>query len=95
MADWTFGWIGTWIIFSPVGHRVHHSQLEEHWDKNFGNMFTWWDHIFGTYYRGDAVNDSVGLVDNPLAGRGVLEGFADCLVRSAEVARNSFTTGRW
>ncbi len=95
MADWTFGWIGTWVLYSPIGHRIHHSELEEHWDKNFGNLFTWWDHLFGTYYHGSVVNDTVGVTDDPLIDTGVVEGFAGCLRRSATIMHNSATTGRW
>ena len=95
MADWTFGWVGTWFVFSPVGHRIHHSEAEEHWDKNFGNMFTWWDHLFKTYYRGDNVNSTVGVTENPLVGVGVVEGFTGCLWRAFSVAADSASNNRW
>lgn len=29
-------------------HRIHHSRQPEHFDKNFGVYFTFWDRIFGT-----------------------------------------------
>ncbi|AHF88235.1 hypothetical protein RLEG3_03835 (plasmid) [Rhizobium leguminosarum bv. trifolii WSM1689] len=28
--------------------------MREHHDKNFANYFPIWDHLFGTYYEGDA-----------------------------------------
>lgn len=31
-------------------HRIHHSLEPEHFDKNFGLMFTLWDRLFGTAY---------------------------------------------
>ena len=31
-------------------HRVHHSLERQHWDRNFGTMFTIWDQMFGTAY---------------------------------------------
>lgn len=36
-----------WV--TPDMHRIHHSQevLEE--QSNFGEVFPWWDHLFGTY----------------------------------------------
>jgi len=64
MVNWDYGWIGRWIIFSPIGHRIHHSMEEEHWDKNFGDIFVFWDRIFGTYYEGSRINNEVGVTDN-------------------------------
>ena len=63
-VGWNYGWIGRWVIFSPVGHRQHHSMEAEHWDKNFGNIFVWWDRMFGTWYAGSRVNDRVGVLDS-------------------------------
>jgi sterol desaturase/sphingolipid hydroxylase (fatty acid hydroxylase superfamily) len=39
-----------WIISTPQLHRIHHSKLEEHLDKNFTTFFPVWDILFGTYY---------------------------------------------
>jgi len=38
------------IIAGPQTHRIHHSKLPEHIDKNFAAIFPLWDVIFGTYY---------------------------------------------
>lgn len=39
------------IIFcTPQMHRIHHSRLPEHQDKNFAFIFPFWDVLFGTYY---------------------------------------------
>lgn len=40
----------SWLITTPQNHRIHHSRLEEHIDKNFAGFFPLWDVIFGTYY---------------------------------------------
>jgi sterol desaturase/sphingolipid hydroxylase (fatty acid hydroxylase superfamily) len=48
--DWTFGWIGRWVLMSPGMHKIHHSNNPEHFDKNLGNLFVIWDRIFGTYH---------------------------------------------
>jgi sterol desaturase/sphingolipid hydroxylase (fatty acid hydroxylase superfamily) len=40
----------SWLIVTPQNHRIHHSRLEEHVDKNFAAFFPLWDVIFGTYY---------------------------------------------
>jgi len=39
------------IIAGPQTHRIHHSKLPEHIDKNFAAIFPLWDVIFGTYYH--------------------------------------------
>lgn len=36
------------IIVGPQYHRVHHSRLPEHADKNFADRFVIWDRLFGT-----------------------------------------------
>lgn len=35
-----------YIIVTPQSHRVHHSLIEEHWNSNYGSVFTW-DRLFG------------------------------------------------
>jgi sterol desaturase/sphingolipid hydroxylase (fatty acid hydroxylase superfamily) len=39
------------IISGPQWHRIHHSILNEHHDKNFATFFPFIDKLFGTYYR--------------------------------------------
>ena len=34
MVGLNYGWLGRWVIYSPVGHRIHHSPEPEHWDTN-------------------------------------------------------------
>jgi sterol desaturase/sphingolipid hydroxylase (fatty acid hydroxylase superfamily) len=39
------------ILFcSPQLHRIHHSSVPRHFDKNFAVVFPFWDVLFGTYY---------------------------------------------
>lgn len=38
------------VIAGPQWHRIHHSRLPEHTDKNFSAHFPIWDVIFGTYW---------------------------------------------
>jgi sterol desaturase/sphingolipid hydroxylase (fatty acid hydroxylase superfamily) len=40
-----------YIVVTPQSHRIHHSRKKEHQDKNFGAIFSIWDHLFGTQYR--------------------------------------------
>ncbi|MET0394331.1 MAG: sterol desaturase family protein [Chitinophagaceae bacterium] len=37
------------IIVTPSHHRVHHAINPEYIDKNYGQIFIWWDKWFGTY----------------------------------------------
>jgi sterol desaturase/sphingolipid hydroxylase (fatty acid hydroxylase superfamily) len=39
-----------WLITSPATHRIHHSTLPEHFNRNFAAVWPFWDVIFGTYY---------------------------------------------
>ncbi len=38
-----------WVIVSPGMHKVHHHYVLPHTDTNFGNIFSLWDRLFGTY----------------------------------------------
>jgi len=35
---------------TPQVHRIHHSRLPEHFDKNFAFVFPMWDVLFGTFH---------------------------------------------
>lgn len=45
-----FGWASP-LFVSPQIHRIHHSRLAHHFDKNFAGYFPILDVIFGTYYH--------------------------------------------
>jgi sterol desaturase/sphingolipid hydroxylase (fatty acid hydroxylase superfamily) len=38
-----------WVIVSPDMHKVHHHFAQPLTDTNYGNIFSIWDRIFGTY----------------------------------------------
>ena len=38
------------LLVSPAMHQVHHSKAEEHWDRNYGEVFSIWDWMFGSLY---------------------------------------------
>ena len=42
------GWLEK-IIVTPSHHRVHHGLNPEYLDKNYGQIFIFWDKLFGTY----------------------------------------------
>ena len=39
----------SYIIISPDMHKVHHHNMLPYTDSNYGNIFSIWDRIFGTY----------------------------------------------
>jgi sterol desaturase/sphingolipid hydroxylase (fatty acid hydroxylase superfamily) len=85
MLDWSWGWFGKYVLFSPIGHRIHHSPLAVHIDKNFGAIFPIWDWMFGTLYTGDVVNETVGVDDDDY-NRGVMRDIVEGTQRAARAA---------
>jgi len=39
----------SYIIISPDMHKIHHHNMLPFTDSNYGNIFSIWDRIFGTY----------------------------------------------
>ena len=39
------------LFSSPLMHRIHHSNIKEEMDTNYGSVFSFWDRLFGTYKR--------------------------------------------
>ncbi len=37
-----------WLV-TPDWHRIHHSMDEEDQQRNLGEIFPWWDRLFGPY----------------------------------------------
>lgn len=69
---WSWGWLGRYLVVSPAYHRIHHSILPEHYDKNLAVMFPFWDHLFGTYYKGNKPPEEFGIPDNQYNRKGFL-----------------------
>ncbi|WP_422350497.1 sterol desaturase family protein [Flagellimonas sp.] len=42
------GWL-EYIIITPSQHRVHHAINPQYIDKNLGQIFSFWDRMFGTF----------------------------------------------
>lgn len=38
------------IFISPAQHQIHHSNAKKHFNKNYGEVFAFWDWMFGTLY---------------------------------------------
>lgn len=43
----------SWIIVTPGMHRVHHHYTLPYTDSNYGNIFSVWDRLFGTFTQMD------------------------------------------
>lgn len=43
----------SYVIVSPDMHKVHHHYVLPYTDSNYGNIFSIWDRIFGTYMELD------------------------------------------
>lgn len=51
----------SWIFVSPNMHKVHHHFQRPLTDKNYSNIFSLWDRIFGTFAYEDPKNLRYGL----------------------------------
>jgi sterol desaturase/sphingolipid hydroxylase (fatty acid hydroxylase superfamily) len=45
----------SWVIVSPDMHKVHHHYTLPYTDSNYGNIFSIWDRIFGTFMYVDDI----------------------------------------
>jgi sterol desaturase/sphingolipid hydroxylase (fatty acid hydroxylase superfamily) len=44
------GWLEKFFI-TPSHHRVHHASNEKYLNKNYGDIFVFWDKLFGTFQK--------------------------------------------
>jgi sterol desaturase/sphingolipid hydroxylase (fatty acid hydroxylase superfamily) len=57
----------SWIIVSPDMHKVHHHHTQPLTDTNYGNIFSIWDRLFGTFvYVKDMDTLHYGIDTHPL-----------------------------
>ena len=52
-----------YVFVTPNFHKVHHHYLQPHTDSNYGNIFSIWDHIFGTVKKLDITRELVYGID--------------------------------
>lgn len=50
------------VFVTPQYHRIHHSIEPRHQDKNFGNLLTVWDRMFGTMNRNYDEYPATGVI---------------------------------
>jgi sterol desaturase/sphingolipid hydroxylase (fatty acid hydroxylase superfamily) len=49
LPDWLQRPLGL-ILFTANAHVIHHSVDIRRQNSNFGDIFPWWDRLFGTYH---------------------------------------------
>lgn len=50
-----------WVIVSPDMHKVHHHYVLPYTDSNYGNVFSMWDRVFGTFMDMDRARLVYGI----------------------------------
>jgi sterol desaturase/sphingolipid hydroxylase (fatty acid hydroxylase superfamily) len=56
----------SWVIVSPNMHKVHHHYVLPLTDTNYGNIFSIWDRLFGTFAYVEDVKSLVYGIDTHL-----------------------------
>jgi sterol desaturase/sphingolipid hydroxylase (fatty acid hydroxylase superfamily) len=51
----------SWVIVTPGMHRVHHHFTLPYTDTNYGNIFSFWDRMFGTFSQLDNAQIVFGI----------------------------------
>jgi alkylglycerol monooxygenase len=59
------GWL-EYVIVTPAHHRVHHAINPEYLDKNYGQIFIFWDRMFGTFQEETPAIPAVYGVTRPV-----------------------------
>jgi sterol desaturase/sphingolipid hydroxylase (fatty acid hydroxylase superfamily) len=60
------------VISTPAMHRVHHSRRQPETDRNYSNIFSFWDRVFGTYrapQAGESIDCGLDEFDTPATQR--------------------------
>jgi sterol desaturase/sphingolipid hydroxylase (fatty acid hydroxylase superfamily) len=86
-----------YIMVTPQSHRIHHSRKKEHQNKNYGAIFSIWDHLFGTQYQNydeypeTGIDDAAFPHETELGWRATLDTLFLQLVYPFELAFRSVT----
>lgn len=86
-----------WLLNTPSNHRVHHAANARYLDRNYGNIFMVWDHLFGTYVEEDAEEPCrYGLVHDLATFNPVRIALHEALSMVGDVFQPGLTVGqRW
>lgn len=55
----------SWLIVTPGMHHVHHHFVQPYTDTNYGNIFSIWDRLFGTFAKMDGKDLIYGIDTHP------------------------------
>lgn len=56
----------SWLLITPNMHHVHHHFQQPYTDRNFGDILSVWDRLFGTFARLDAHDVVFGVDTCPI-----------------------------
>lgn len=59
------GWL-EYVFITPSLHGVHHASNEKYINKNYGDLFVFWDKLFGTFQKEEEEIKSVYGLTHPL-----------------------------
>ena len=53
----------SYVLVTPLMHKVHHHYTQPLTDTNFGNIFSIWDRVFGTFAQVDETQELIYGID--------------------------------
>ncbi|MBX2899488.1 MAG: sterol desaturase family protein [Cyclobacteriaceae bacterium] len=65
------GWLEH-ILITPSHHGVHHASNPKYLDKNYGDIFVFWDKLFGTFQKEEDDEKPVYGITHPLKSHSFL-----------------------
>jgi sterol desaturase/sphingolipid hydroxylase (fatty acid hydroxylase superfamily) len=77
----------SYIIVSPDMHKVHHHYVMPFTDSNYGNIFSFWDRLFGTFMKLDPSKIIYGI--NTFFNKKDNESIKSLLYRTFEKPRST------
>lgn len=57
----------SWVFITPLMHKVHHHYMQPLTDTNFGNIFSFWDRLFGTFAQVDNTTELIYGIDTHMS----------------------------
>ena len=53
----------SYVLVTPNFHKIHHHYVQPYTDSNYGNIFSIWDHLFGTVKYMPCMDDLIYGID--------------------------------